>query len=95
MIKNPIDLRTIALNIQGGSYASLDEMVRDLNLLVHNAKAFNEPGSIIYRVSIHASVYHTLVLTTVMCVCLSVCVCVCVYARMRWLVCWSQLLGMA
>ena len=50
IIKDPIDLRTIAQHLQNMDYASLDDLVRDLNLMVANARQFNEPGSQIYRV---------------------------------------------
>jgi len=50
VIQDPIDLRTIAQKIQGNEYKCLDEMIRDLNQMIHNAKSFNETGSQIYRV---------------------------------------------
>ncbi|XP_053619347.1 protein polybromo-1 isoform X3 [Plodia interpunctella] len=49
VIDNPIDLKTIAAKIQGGEYVSLTELERDLQLMVRNACAFNEPGSQIYK----------------------------------------------
>ncbi|ELU08320.1 hypothetical protein CAPTEDRAFT_221993 [Capitella teleta] len=49
IIKDPIDLRMIAQRMQSGDYATLDDLVRDLNLMVSNARNFNEPGSQIYR----------------------------------------------
>ena len=52
MIQNPIDLKMIATKIQRSQYKSLDDLERDLMLMVKNAKAFNEPKSLIYRVSL-------------------------------------------
>ncbi|KAL3312157.1 hypothetical protein Ciccas_009257 [Cichlidogyrus casuarinus] len=49
VIKEPVDLRLIAQNIVNGRYESLDEMEKDLNLMVKNARAFNEPKSDIYQ----------------------------------------------
>ncbi|XP_035825265.1 protein polybromo-1 isoform X1 [Aplysia californica] len=49
VIKNPIDLKMIATKIQESKYTSLDDLERDLLLMVKNAKAFNEPKSLIYR----------------------------------------------
>lgn len=51
VIKEPIDLRRIAIKIQTNSYTSLDDLVKDLLLMVQNAKTFNEPGSKIYKVT--------------------------------------------
>ena len=46
-----MDLRRIAIKIQTNSYTSLDDLVKDLLLMVQNAKTFNEPGSQIYKVT--------------------------------------------
>ncbi len=51
IIKEPIDIRTIAQRIQKGSYPTLDDLVADFTLMISNAKTFNEPGSKVYRVS--------------------------------------------
>jgi protein polybromo-1 len=40
----------IAKKIQDNEYRSFDEMDRDIGLMVHNAKTFNEPKSLIYKV---------------------------------------------
>lgn len=50
VIQNPMDLKTIASKIQNNAYTGLDEMFADLNLMISNAKHFNEPGSQIYKV---------------------------------------------
>lgn len=57
VIKDPIDLKMIAEKIQGSQYGSLDELERDLLLMVKNAKSFNEPGSQIYKVCLNFQ-YH-------------------------------------
>ncbi|BFZ08168.1 hypothetical protein BsWGS_11204 [Bradybaena similaris] len=49
VIKNPIDLKMIATKIQTSKYKNLDELEKDLLLMVKNAKTFNEPKSLIYR----------------------------------------------
>ncbi|XP_063369174.1 protein polybromo-1 [Cydia amplana] len=49
VIDNPIDLKTIAQKIQAGEYTNLNEMEKDLLLMVRNACNFNEPGSNIYK----------------------------------------------
>ncbi|UYV65948.1 PBRM1, partial [Cordylochernes scorpioides] len=49
VILDPIDLRTIASRITQGQYSSLLELEKDLLLMCKNAKAFNEPGSQIYK----------------------------------------------
>lgn len=45
-----MDLRTIAQRIQNREYSNLDELEKDLQLMVKNARTFNEPGSMIYKV---------------------------------------------
>ncbi|CAH2096950.1 unnamed protein product [Euphydryas editha] len=49
IIESPIDLKTIAQKIQVGEYTNLNELERDLLLMVRNACLFNEPGSQIYK----------------------------------------------
>ena len=46
----------MAQKIQSNAYTSLDEMVKDLNLIVTNAKTFNEPGSQVYKVCVWGGV---------------------------------------
>ncbi len=50
VIKEPIDIRTIAQRIQGNAYPSLEELCKDFHLMIRNAKHFNEPGSRVYKV---------------------------------------------
>jgi protein polybromo-1 len=57
VIKDPIDLRTVAKKIQTSGYTTLEDMVKDLFLMVNNAKSFNKPGSIIYKVTLPSSVF--------------------------------------
>uniref|UniRef100_A0AAY4CCS3 Protein polybromo-1 n=1 Tax=Denticeps clupeoides TaxID=299321 RepID=A0AAY4CCS3_9TELE len=49
IIKEPIDLRTIAQRIQSGSYKSIGAMAKDIDLLTKNAKTYNEPGSQVFK----------------------------------------------
>ncbi|KAF3829068.1 hypothetical protein GH733_003332 [Mirounga leonina] len=52
IIKEPIDLKTIAQRIQNGSYKSIHAMAKDIDLLAKNAKTYNEPGSQVFKVSL-------------------------------------------
>ncbi|XP_051966928.1 protein polybromo-1 isoform X6 [Xyrauchen texanus] len=49
IIKEPIDLKAIAHRIQMGFYKSVNHMVKDIDLLVKNAKTYNEPGSQVFK----------------------------------------------
>ncbi|XP_030633030.1 polybromo 1, like [Chanos chanos] len=49
IIKEPIDLRTIAQRIQMGHYKSINAMAKDVELLTKNAKTYNEPGSQVFK----------------------------------------------
>ncbi|NP_001003535.2 polybromo 1, like [Danio rerio] len=49
VIKEPIDLRAVAQKIQGGHYKSISAMAKDIDLLVKNAKTYNEPGSQVFK----------------------------------------------
>ena len=51
MIKDPIDLKTIAMKIQEGEYSSLDELEDDFAKMVRNAQTFNEPGSQVWSLT--------------------------------------------
>ena len=51
MIKEPIDLKMIAKKVQDCEYKTLEDMDRDVSLMMSNAKTFNEPKSLIYKVS--------------------------------------------
>ncbi len=50
VIKEPMDLKTIAQRVRAQHYRSLNEMERDIKLMCKNAKMFNEPGSVIHKV---------------------------------------------
>ncbi len=52
MIKEPIDLKTIAQRIRSGHYRTLNDIEKDLKLLCRNAKMYNEPGATIHKVII-------------------------------------------
>ncbi|XP_044158018.1 protein polybromo-1 isoform X2 [Bufo gargarizans] len=49
IIKDPIDLKTIAQRIQSGHYKNLNAMAKDIDLLAKNAKTYNEPGSQVFK----------------------------------------------
>uniref|UniRef100_A0A3B5Q3E3 Protein polybromo-1 n=1 Tax=Xiphophorus maculatus TaxID=8083 RepID=A0A3B5Q3E3_XIPMA len=49
IIKEPIDLRTIAQRIQTGYYKSVHAMAKDIDLMTKNAKTYNEPGSQVFK----------------------------------------------
>ncbi|XP_028681002.1 LOW QUALITY PROTEIN: protein polybromo-1 [Erpetoichthys calabaricus] len=49
IIKEPIDLKTIAQRIQNGAYKSVNAMAKDIDLLTKNAKTYNEPGSQVFK----------------------------------------------
>ena len=51
MIKEPVDLKMIAQKIQTLLYRTLDDIEKDFNTMVKNAKTFNEPKSLIFKVS--------------------------------------------
>uniref|UniRef100_A0A3B5B5T9 Protein polybromo-1 n=1 Tax=Stegastes partitus TaxID=144197 RepID=A0A3B5B5T9_9TELE len=49
IIKEPIDLRTIAQRIQIGFYKTVSAMAKDIDLMAKNAKTYNEPGSQVFK----------------------------------------------
>uniref|UniRef100_A0A665UA70 Protein polybromo-1 n=1 Tax=Echeneis naucrates TaxID=173247 RepID=A0A665UA70_ECHNA len=49
IIKEPIDLRTIAQRIQIGFYKNVNAMAKDIDLMAKNAKTYNEPGSQVFK----------------------------------------------
>uniref|UniRef100_A0A8C7UUD5 Protein polybromo-1 n=1 Tax=Oncorhynchus mykiss TaxID=8022 RepID=A0A8C7UUD5_ONCMY len=49
VIKEPLDLRAITQRIQIGYYKSVTGMAKDVDLLVKNAKTYNEPGSQVFK----------------------------------------------
>ncbi|XP_055016396.1 protein polybromo-1 isoform X2 [Boleophthalmus pectinirostris] len=49
IIKEPIDLKTVSQKIQMGQYRSVHGMSKDIDLLVKNAKTYNEPGSQVFK----------------------------------------------
>ncbi|KAM3620772.1 uncharacterized protein V6R79_001794 [Siganus canaliculatus] len=49
IIKEPIDLKIIAQKIQLGHYRGVSAMAKDIDLLVKNAKTYNEPGSQVFK----------------------------------------------
>ncbi|XP_061689897.1 protein polybromo-1 isoform X2 [Syngnathoides biaculeatus] len=49
IIKEPIDLKLVAQKIQMGHYRSVTAMAKDIDLLVRNAKIYNETGSQVFK----------------------------------------------
>uniref|UniRef100_A0A673GXQ1 Protein polybromo-1 n=1 Tax=Sinocyclocheilus rhinocerous TaxID=307959 RepID=A0A673GXQ1_9TELE len=49
VIKEPIDLRTVAQRVQAGHYKSISAMAKDVDILTKNAKTYNEPGSQVFK----------------------------------------------
>uniref|UniRef100_A0A3Q2DSR5 Protein polybromo-1 n=1 Tax=Cyprinodon variegatus TaxID=28743 RepID=A0A3Q2DSR5_CYPVA len=49
VIKEPIDLKIIAQKIQLGNYRSVSAMAKDVDLMVKNARTYNEPGSQVFK----------------------------------------------
>uniref|UniRef100_A0A8C6Q9H4 Protein polybromo-1 n=1 Tax=Nothobranchius furzeri TaxID=105023 RepID=A0A8C6Q9H4_NOTFU len=49
IIKEPIDLRSIAQRIQSGFYKTVTAMAKDIDLMTKNAKTYNEPGSQVFK----------------------------------------------
>uniref|UniRef100_A0A8C2Z3C6 Protein polybromo-1 n=1 Tax=Cyclopterus lumpus TaxID=8103 RepID=A0A8C2Z3C6_CYCLU len=49
IIKEPIDLKIVAQKIQLSNYRSVSAMAKDIDLLVKNAKTYNEPGSQVFK----------------------------------------------
>uniref|UniRef100_A0A672NBD7 Protein polybromo-1 n=1 Tax=Sinocyclocheilus grahami TaxID=75366 RepID=A0A672NBD7_SINGR len=49
VIKEPIDLRTVAQRVQAGHYKSISAMAKDVDILTKNAKMYNEPGSQVFK----------------------------------------------
>ncbi len=57
IIKNPMDLKTMADKIKSNKYKSKREFLQDLNLIVKNCKTFNKPGSQIYKIGMEFAEY--------------------------------------
>ncbi|CAF0835529.1 unnamed protein product [Brachionus calyciflorus] len=49
LIKNPIDLNTVAKKILQNKYKNLRQLDSDLTLMFDNAKRYNDPKSLIYK----------------------------------------------
>ncbi|KPM06091.1 polybromo-1-like protein [Sarcoptes scabiei] len=49
IVTDPIDLKTIGSKIQNHEYSSLNDLEKDLLLMIKNAKIYNAPGSQIYK----------------------------------------------
>ena len=51
MIKRPIDMQRIHTRMAAAQYNSVEDMVGDFVLMFDNACKYNEPDSLIYKVS--------------------------------------------
>lgn len=49
IIENPIDMKTIQMNVKNDQYATEDAFIADLKQMFENCKQYNEEGSQIYR----------------------------------------------
>lgn len=49
IVTEPIDLKTISQKIQNKEYSTLNDLEKDLLLMIRNAKLYNAPGSQIYK----------------------------------------------
>lgn len=50
-IKHPMDLTSMAYKLDNGHYANREAFQNDFNLLITNAKTYNQPGSLVYQES--------------------------------------------
>lgn len=57
IIKNPMDLSTVAFKIKNSEYESPDEFANDVRLIWNNALIFNPPGTQVYRMAENLSSY--------------------------------------
>ena len=51
VIKRPIDMQRIQQKLLAGQFESVEDMVADFVLMFDNACKYNEPDSLIYKVS--------------------------------------------
>ena len=72
----------VYFSLQNNGYTSMDEIEKDLNLLVKNAHAFNEPGSQVYKVCVSITCKYLILLCNYHCVNIANC-CVVVLSRMQ------------
>ena len=56
VVKEPMDLRTVARKIQALEYCTVDDMINDFMLIVANAKSYNEPHTRTYKVPVTINV---------------------------------------
>lgn len=52
IIKKPMDLGTIQMNLMSGSYRSLDDFQSDVHLTFKNAMLYNVKGSVVYGMAV-------------------------------------------
>jgi Bromodomain len=51
VVDKPMDFGTIRSRIDSGGYASLDDFVSDVNLVLANARKFNAQGSLVHQMA--------------------------------------------
>ncbi|EDO33982.1 predicted protein, partial [Nematostella vectensis] len=49
VIKEPIDLKMISTRVRSSYYSTIEDLEKDLQVMVKNAHTFNEPGSQVYK----------------------------------------------
>ena len=57
IIKNPMDLKTMADKIKSNAYKNKNEFLQDLDLIVTNCKTYNKPGSPVYKIGLEFAEY--------------------------------------
>ena len=57
IIKNPMDLKTMAEKLQSNKYKDKNQFLQDLDLIVKNCKTYNKPGSPIYKICLEFAEY--------------------------------------
>ena len=72
MIRKPIDLLRIHQKILTGNYDSLESMLLDVTMMFDNAMLFNEPDSVLYKVSTGHPVFHFTLQRLLIAICLLV-----------------------
>jgi hypothetical protein len=49
IVKKPMDLSTIQAKLDAGHYASRQDFVEDVRLIISNCFLYNDPGTEVYR----------------------------------------------
>ena len=72
VIRKPIDLHRIHQKILTSNYDSLESMLLDVTMMFDNAMLFNEPDSVLYKVSTRHPVFHFTLQRLLIAICLLV-----------------------